>query len=394
MSGAERRTLLDPEAHISGRVRAVWRSMRREGGVHRHPAGTYPEFWSVTSYDLVKQVYADPDTFSSAHGVLLRPIADGPDPGAGRSLALSDPPRHGQLRRAMAGVFSPRAVRELRTRTRAEIETLLQPLQDGDVVDFCQHVAIPLTLGMTCRMLGYPDVLVSEILDWSKAAYETKTSLAANRDWLFATAELIDERRSRPTGDLISTFLHARDASGQPLLDAEEVFLNCENLIGATENAGLSLAESLSTLCRSPRTRRAIAAAPRQRAQAVDELLRLASSAVHSMRVTTRDTELGGHALPSGSAIVLWLPSANRDESVFPSPGDIRLDGSRRRHLALGSGVHTCIGAVLARMQLGQLLDVMLPLLEMIEIVSECPTRSLAVAGPKHLEIAKIDNTY
>ena len=117
--------LIDPEFHASGGAHGLWRWMREHAPVHWAPPGDLPGFWSLTRYDDVRTVYCQPQSFSSARGVLLRPRKHGEDPGGGLTLALTDPPRHRQLRSLMADHFNDRAARSLEAFIRGAVRTLI-----------------------------------------------------------------------------------------------------------------------------------------------------------------------------------------------------------------------------------------------------------------------------
>ncbi|WP_283775783.1 cytochrome P450 [Rhizomonospora bruguierae] len=124
--------LVDPELYASGDPYRIWAVLRRHAPVYRHPATEMPAFWAVTRYDDVKEVYRDHETYSSARGILLRPERDGPDPGGGRTLALTDPPRHRELRSLVERWFATRAVRGLADTMRPAVRE--HEIEPGDRV--------------------------------------------------------------------------------------------------------------------------------------------------------------------------------------------------------------------------------------------------------------------
>jgi cytochrome P450 len=378
--------LLDPDFQATGDPYAVWRWMRGNAPVHRHPPSRLPAFWSITRYADVRAIYSDPATFSSARGVLLRPEDYGEDPGGGLTLALTDPPRHKQLRSLVAGRFNVRHARTLEEVMRADIRQLLRRAADEGHCDFAHDIGARLPIYLICRLLGIPEEDHDRLFQWTNEAFEAGKPLTAHMMIMQYFIDLMYERMEHPTGDVAS--LQANGTIAGRLLTETEILLNFENLVGATENAGLSMSAGMQAFLEHPEQWRRLREDRGLLATAVEEVLRWTSSAAHSMRTATRPYDLHGHPIAAGELVVVWLPSANRDESAFPDPD--RFDIARRpnRHLALGFGEHVCIGGVMARTQLRILLSELLQLGHEFEPAGPpTPLRSLAVRGPAHLPV-------
>jgi cytochrome P450 len=376
--------LVDPDFHATGDPHALWRWMRGNAPMHRHPPSRLPAFWSVTRYADVRAVYSDPATFSSAQGVLLRQVTYGEDPGGGLTLALTDPPRHKQLRSLMADRFNVRHARALEEAMRTDIRQLLRRAVDEGRCDFAHDVGARLSIYLVCRLLGIPREDFEKLFQWTHEAFEAGKPLTGHQMIMRYFIDLMYDRMEHPAGD-VASMLADGVVDGQ-LLTETEILLNFENLVGATENAGLSMSAGMQAFLEHPEQWRRLRADPGLLATAVEEVLRWTSSAAHSMRTATRPCDLRGQAIAAGDLVVVWLPSANRDESVFAGPD--RFDIARRpnRHLALGFGEHVCIGGVMARTQLRILLSELLDLAGTIEPAGPAtPLRSIAVRGPAHL---------
>ncbi|WP_405431240.1 cytochrome P450 [Micromonospora sp. NBC_00617] len=378
--------LTDPELHAHGDPHEVWRWMRRHAPVHRHPATALPAFWSMTRYDDVRAVYRDPETFSSRHGVLLRPVDRGVDPGGGLTLALSDPPRHKQLRAVVADWFSTRAVRDLEETTLQAVRDVLDRLPADGTCEFAHDVAGRLSMYLIGGIIGVPRHDHERLFRWTNEAFAAGVSLAAHQDLMRYFIDLMGRRTAEPTDDLVSALLGGT-IDGE-LLTEEEILLNCENIIGATENGGLAVAGGMLALVQHPDEWRRLAEDPEALPGAVEEILRWTSSATHSMRTATRDCEVAGQTIAAGDRVVLWVPSANRDEDVFPEPYRFDVGRSPNRHLALGSGEHFCLGATLARSQMRLLLKELLERTARIELCGPVHRiSSIAVSGPESLPL-------
>ena len=380
-------SLLDPELHADGDPHALWRWMRQNDPVCRHPATDYPEFWSVTRYEDIKAVYRDPATFSSAHGVLLRRTSQGDDPGAGLTLALTDPPRHKALRSIVADWFSTRSVRALEHTIDTAVRAVLARAIEQGECDFANDIAARLSLYVIGGILGVPEADHENLFNWTNEAFHASASLAAHQSLLQYLIDLMYQRMIEPTGDLLSALVTG-EIDGE-LLTEEEILLNCENMIGATENGRLALIGGMQALLEHPDQWRRLREDRRLLPSAIEEILRWTSSATHSMRTATRPVVIGGRRIDAGDRVVVWLPSANRDESVFPDPDRFDITRSPNRHVAFGGGVHFCVGSALARAEARILLT---GLMDLVGHVEQCGpverVRSIAVSGPERLPVS------
>lgn len=378
--------LTDPRTHANGDAHRIWRWMRENRPVHHHAEGELPAFWSLTRYDDIRAAYRDHKLFSSAHGVLLRPAQNGTDPGAGMTLALSDPPRHKQLRSLVAAWFSQRSARELERQVRSAVRAMLATAAELGGCDGVPDIAGRLSSYVICTLLGVPATDHENIFTWTNEAYAAHLPLAAQHDLMAYFSELMYDRMVEPKDDLVSALANGELDGG--LLSEQEILMNCENLIGATENGRLAIAGGILALLEHPEQWQRVRDEPDRVPSAAEEILRWASSATHSMRTVTRDTRIQGQLIGAGERVVLWLPSANRDERVFERPYRFDVGRHPNRHLALGGGEHFCLGAALARTQLRVLLTELLASPFTIELAGPAdPVYSLAVNGPRTLPL-------
>ncbi|MFB6524100.1 cytochrome P450 [Streptomyces sp. NPDC056401] len=378
--------LTDPELHATGDPHAVWAWMRAHAPVHRQPATDLPAFWSLTRHEDIREVYRDAAAFSSRYGVLLRRAALGDDPGGGLTLALTDAPRHKQLRSLMADWFNTRAVRGLEGHIRAATRTVLGRALERGTCDVVHDIAGRLSLSVICHILGVPERDHEALYRWTNEAFEAHTSLVAHPRIVEYFEELLLQRMERPTDDLISALVNGT-VDGE-LLTEEEVVLNCENLIGATENGRLALIGGVQAFLEHPDQWQRLSEDRRLMPGAIEEVLRWTSSATHSMRVATRPYEIRGRQLDAGDRVVLWLPSANRDEEVFADPYRFDVTRSPNRHIALAAGEHFCIGSTLARAEMRVLFTELLDGVRRIE--QDGPVRrlhSIHVNGAESLPV-------
>ena len=386
--------LVDPELYSQGDPFAQWRWLRANEPVHRHPpVADLPGFWALTRYADVRAAYRDADTFSSAGGILLRPVDHGADPGGGRTLALTDPPRHHKLRALVDGWFAVRSIRaieaEMATITRSVVDQALERRS----CDFVADVAARVPLYVISKMLGVPPSdweLLYDLTSQAFAAGDPLTRRFAHLDILGYFETLQAEKAARPGDDLVSVLATA-EIDGERL-SADDVLLNCDNLlVGGTENTRISAAGGMLTFLERPEQWRRLAEDPELLPSAVEEVLRWTSTATHIMRTATRPAQLHDQVIEAGDRVVLWLPSANRDETVFDHPDSFDVTRKPNRHLALGFGEHFCLGSVLARVELRLLYGELLARSVRVELDGE-PTLldSIVVNGPERLPVTLI----
>lgn len=378
--------VVNVELHATGEVHRLWRWMRMHTPVHWSEPGLLPGFWSLTRYEDIRAVYESPDLFSSAQGVLLRPVPLGEDPGSGLTLALTDPPRHRALRAQIASRFSERCARGMESVMRAEVRSVLTRAAELGTCDLVHDIGARLSSFSISRILGAAEEDHEQLLVWTQEAFEAGKPLTSHQGIMSYLIDMMYARMADPTEDAVSMLTH-NEADGE-LLTETEILLNCENLVGASENAGLAIAAGVLAFQEHPDQWRRIEQDPSLIRPAVEEVLRWTSSATHSMRTATRDTVLGGRQIMAGNRIVLWIPSANRDEAVFEDPYRFNVGRQPNRHLALGMGEHVCIGGTMARHQLRLFLTEMLTSVRTIERLGPVvPLRSIAVNGPAHCPI-------
>ncbi|QIZ37314.1 cytochrome P450 [Saccharopolyspora sp. ASAGF58] len=347
--------LVDGTTYRSGNPFDLWRRMRENEPVLWHDAGIFGEFWSVTSFTAVKECLRDPDTFTSSSGTLLRPLSQGHDPGSGKTLALSDAPRHTALRAAVADWFSPRSLRTLTAAVQSAAHATVTDAVAKSQVDFVVDIAAKVPLEVVWTLLDVPTADRAELTGWSMDAFCAGTASErsiAHLEILDYFSVLAEKRRSRPGNDLVSVLATAEFEDTRLPLD--EVVLNCDNLlVGGTENVRLAMSGGMQALLERPEQWALLRDDfDRVIPTAVDEILRWTSSATHLVRTAQRDTEIGGRRISAGDRVVLWLTAANRDPVEFAAPDTFDVTRSPNHHLALGAGPHYCIGVQLAKLEI------------------------------------------
>ncbi|MEU5951493.1 cytochrome P450 [Streptomyces sp. NPDC047525] len=382
--------LVDPDLYENGDPFALWRILRDQDPAHWHPESTFPGFWALTRYEDVKAVYRDASTFSSAQGILLRPLPDGPDPGSGRTLALTDSLRHRQIRSLVGSWFQKRSVRDLESSMRSAVRSVIAHAAQQDSCDFVTDIAARLPLYAICQLMDVPHSEREFLFTLARQAFTARDSRGrsiAHQEIVNYFISLMLERRQSPGEDLVSALLEAK-IDGVPLSE-EDILLNCDNLfVGGTENVRLAASGGMQAFFDHPDQWNRLRADPALLPSATEEVLRWTSSATHIMRTATRSVVLHGKTIQKGDRVTLWNPSANRDERVFNSPDFFDIGRRPNPHIALGTGEHHCIGALLARTELKILFSELANSVASIELAAP-PTRlgSIVVNGLKHLPV-------
>src|SRR3990167_963963 len=193
--------LIDPEFHANGEAQTLWAWMRKCTPIHWHQPSYLPGFWSITCYEDVRAVYSNPQIFSSARGVLLRPLKYGEDPASGITLALTDPPRHKELRSLMSGWFTEKYALSLENAIRRKARVFIKKAVDKEISDFTNDIAARLALYVTCYILGIPDEDQDKVFHWTHEAFEVGKSLATHSQFMLYFGDLMQQRMAKPAND-------------------------------------------------------------------------------------------------------------------------------------------------------------------------------------------------
>lgn len=314
--------------------------------------------WLVTGYEQVREVLVDP-RFSRA--ALSRPEQErrGLEVLTAKSILGLDPPEHTRQRKIVAGTFTARRMRELSPRVAAIAGELIdQMVAAGPPADLVSSFSLPLPVRVICDMLGVPasdqdrfhawsDILVG---DWSRDEGDMTAAMEAICGYI---AELIAAKRAAPTSDLLSALIAARDEQDR-LSEEELIYLCLAVLIGGHETTANQIGLSLVALLEHPaelaRLRSDLTLLP----GAVEELMRYVAlgAGLPPARVTTSEVTIGGVRIPAGELVFPMFGLANRDPAVFPDPDRFDITRPPGTHMGFGIGVHHCLGAQLARIEL------------------------------------------
>jgi cytochrome P450 len=313
--------------------------------------------WLVSGYENVRQMITDP-RFSRARAVAPGRAQQGFEMFAADSINGMDPPEHTRLRKLVASAFTARRVAAMRPRVASIVDELLDALLSGpQPADLASGFSLPLPARVICEMLGVPAEDTERFHAWSDTVMgdwqrDSEEIMAALIELFGYFGRLIALKRSQPTNDLTSALITARDDADR-LSEDELTVLCCTLLIGGHETTANQINLSLLLLLDHPAELAKLRAEPSLIPGAVEELLRFSRlGGLAPTRVTTEDADIGGVTIPAGEEVIPLFASANRDPSVFPDPERFDVSRDAANHLSFGAGVHHCVGAQLARVEL------------------------------------------
>ncbi|MBW0016755.1 MAG: cytochrome P450 [Mycobacterium sp.] len=379
---------------------------RREAPVYWHePTENTPDgegFWSVATYAETLEVLRDPLTYSSVSGgerayggTLLQDLAI-----AGQVLNMMDDPRHSQIRRLVSSGLTPRMIRRVEDDLRARARRLLDAVVPGEPFDFLVDVAAELPMQMICILLGVPESerhwlfeAIEPQFDFGGArrAALSQISVAEAGSRMYEYGQqLIASKRVQPTDDMLSVVVNATldDPDASAMSDIE-LYLFFSLLFSAgAETTRNAVAGGLLALADHPtqwlRLRGDFELLP----TAVEEMIRWTSPSPSKRRTATRDVTLGGQPIEAGQKVQIWEGSANRDADVFDRADEFDITRKPNPHLGFGQGIHYCLGANLARLELRVLFEEMLSRFGAVRVVEPVEwTRSNRHTGIRHLVV-------
>jgi len=389
--------LVNPDRYVDGIPHDALAVLRRESPVHRHAEPDGPGFWAVTRHADVVHVSKNPELFSSA--AMGTSLFDVPETEMIwlRSLLINmDPPQHHKFRRLIQKRFTPRRIQGMEPRIRERTREIVEGLVRKGEGDFVTEVAAELPLQVIAELIGIRQSERRRIFDLTNRLIGTTDPefgstpedgrQAAAEMWVFAN-ELATARRESPCDDLVSALIQA-DVDGEHLSDTEFNSFFLLLAVAGNETTRNLISGGLLALLEHPdqleRLRRDRSLLPR----AVEELLRWVTPVIHFRRTATADTELGGQPIRAGDKVVMFYPSANRDEDVFDEPQRFDVGREKNPHLAFGVGQHFCLGASLARMEIALIFEELLRIAPEIELAG--PVRRLRsnfISGIKSMPV-------
>ncbi|QRK04501.1 cytochrome P450 [Archangium violaceum] len=362
---SNRVNLLAPE--VRANPYPVYAELRRNAPVSQvDPDG----LWVVARQADVLTVFKNPQHFSS-DGIrqAYRP-AWLPDYPLADSMLVMDPPHHTRLRAIINRAFGTSVVARLEPRIREVAHQVVASLPVGRSVNFVDAFSIWVPIAVLGEMLSLPQSLHPRIKHWAEVYGEftsigendterQKTILETVAETRFHFNQVLEDRRRTPRDDLVSELLRTH-VNGEELSYTDLMGFLFLLLIGALETAVHLLSSCALMLQEQPELMARLRAAPTLIPRFIDEMLRHSGPAHGLFRLNTDEVELGGVRIPRGARMLLLIASANRDEAAIPDPDRFDMDRPGPQNLPFGHGIHFCLGAQLARMEVRVALEALL----------------------------------
>ena len=389
----------DPELFETDTHWGYFERLRAEDPVHLCRESEFGPFWSVTRYDDVVTVEKDPQTYSSAHSIVIGDPE--PDFPLEAGFITMDGPKHDAHRKVVQPVASPRNLVVLEPLIRERAISILESLPVGETFDWVDRVSIELTTSMLATLFDFPYEEQRKLTLWSDAATAGPNTGALvgiteeeRRQLLMECLDTFTrmwkEREKAPPSERID-FVTAL-ANSPATRDMEPMdYLGTLVLliVGGNDTTRNSISGGVLALDENPDQYQLLRDDPSLIPNMVSEIIRWQTPLAHMRRTATRDAELRGKEIHAGDKVVMWYVSANRDETAIPHANAFRIDRpNARRHLSFGWGVHFCVGSRLAEMQLRILWEEILARFEHVEVTGD-PVRvhSNFVKGFTHLPV-------
>ena len=387
----------DPGLYAQDSWRPWFARLRADAPVHYCADSPFGPFWSICNHADIQAVEARPDLFSSSHVFGGITVVDLMGEFNLPQFIAMDRPRHGEQRRVVTPSFGPSEIARMAQSVRLRTSELLDTLPFDTEFDWVDKVSVELTTQMLAILFDFPwedRRLLTLWSDWGgdiEAALNPETNLVRHQhlvdmthyfDRLFATRKALP-----PTADLVSLMAHS-DAMGDMVFQERTGNLILL-IVGGNDTTRNSMSGAIHAFDRFPDQWAKLIADPSKIPAAVPEVIRWQTPLAHMRRTCVEDTEVGGQMIKKGDKVVMWYISGNRDESVFPDAESLDIARpNARRHLAFGFGVHRCVGARLAELQIQILFEEMLKRRMTVAVTGapDCVSQCF-VHGYKHLPV-------
>lgn len=399
----EELALLDPaSSHSHGYPWAIWEKLRREDPIRYiekdNGEGNRGEgYWVVTRYQDIASIEANAEVFKNGPKLTI-----GVDAQNGlRMIVGMDPPDHTAHRALAKAHFMPRNIEWVRRYAEEIVSEAYDKAmaRNGEIIDLQDDVANLVPTAVISAFLGAPREAWPQIIEWTNQIINANDPrVSKDQSVLQVTGQAVgqmcqyyagifEDRKKNPRDDLPTALVNAR-INGEPMGQNELFSWAIILMTAGHETTQSTFGLGVHVLLKHPEQLAKLKANPALLPAAIEEILRYCSPAIHFIRTPDRDIEVGGKQIKAGQHMVMFYPSANRDESVFEHPERFDIERSPNRHMAFGTGPHLCLGMHLARLELKVMFEQFLNRVEEIEMVGE-PEKVFAIAtgGFKHFPV-------
>ena len=402
ISDAAANVLATPAAYTDEvKFHAALAHLRSEAPVSWVEVPGYKPFWAITRHTDIMDIERDNTVFTnSPRPVLVTAEADEVQASMGISTLIHmDDPQHRVVRAIGADWFRPKAMRALKVRVDELAKRYVdQMVELGPECDFVQQVAVNFPLYVIMSLLGVPEVDFPSMLKWTQELFgsddeefkrgaDMQDNVATMIEMFSYFTSLTASRRESPTEDLASAIANAT-VDGERLSDIETVSYYMIVAAAGHDTTSATISGGLHALIEHPEQLERLRANPELMPLAVDEMIRWVTPVKAFMRTAAEDAVVRGVPIAAGEAVLLSYPSGNRDEEIFEDPFRFDIGRDPNKHVAFGYGVHFCLGAALARMEINSFFTELLPRLQEIDFAGRPEyVATTFVGGLKHLPI-------
>jgi cytochrome P450 len=401
------KVLADPRAYADdARLHAALTHLRANNPVAWVDNRPYRPFWAITKHADIMAIERENDLFISGPRPLLATSAaddmakEQLEAGMGlRTLIHMDDPHHRKVRAIGADWFRPKAMRDLKVRVDELAKRYVDKMRDaGPECDFVTEIAVHFPLYVIMSLLGLPESdygrmhsLTQEMFGGDDEEYKRGSTieeqLAVLLDFFAYFTALTASRREHPTSDLASAIANGC-IDGEPLSDVDTASYYVIVASAGHDTTKDAISGGLHALIANPGELARLRDDASLMPTAVEEMIRWSTPVKEFMRTATADTTVRGVDIAKGDSVYLAYVSGNRDEEVFDEPFRFDVGRDPNKHVAFGYGVHFCLGAALARMEMNSLFTELIPRLDSIELTGEPELSATTfVGGLKHLPI-------
>ena len=355
--------LSDDQTFANGFPHEFFTWLREHHPVYWHePTAATPDgegFWVVSRYADVDAIIMNPKAFSSdkagdrtGGGTAIKDELS-----AGKVLNQTDDPLHRRLRELMNKGFTVKTIGALEDELRDRTKRLLDSIKIGDEFNFSQRIAREIPTQAICIVLGVPENDRIQLCDWIDSGIEAQSDSVIATEYLSKlrryAQSLIEEKRARPGTDIFSQIVHAEfELDGSTLSDFELRSFFALLFPAGAETTTRSISGGMLAFLEHPQQWARLRAEPELIKSAVEEIVRWTTPSVYKRRTATRDVVMGDKTIRRGDKVTFWEMSANRDERIFERPFEFDIARWPNKHIGFGAGVHFCLGAALARLEL------------------------------------------
>ena len=399
-----------PEAYADdARFEEACAFLRRNSPVHlvRHPDGEVNPFWAVTKHADVLEIELHNNIFLNEPRPVLGPAeSDRRNAENGhmlRTLIHVDDPEHRELRGVTSEWFLPKNMARLDDRLAGLAVQYVDKMASlGGRCDFATDIAMHYPLNVILHILGLPESDYPRMLKLTQELFgaadedlrrddDPEAVIKVIEDFFAYFTRITEERRANPTDDLASAVANGR-INGEELNLMQTISYYVITATAGHDTTASAMAGGVLAFIQHPDQWERLKKDPSLVSTAADEIIRWVTPVKHFMRTANEDYTLAsGHTIRKGESVLLSYPSANRDEDVFTDPHVFDIGRSPNKHLSFGFGVHYCLGAMLARMEIKAMLTEMVRRVERFELAGEPRLmKTTFVGGLKRLPVSYV----